>query len=145
MTNNEFINETGKVDKIKGSLYFVKLTKSKKCEGCKVCDFGKNNYITVPSLSEVECNEGDEVVLRSPINKKYLSSIIMYLLPILIMLASAIITYSISMNDLYVLIACGISLLFSFVLVFFLDKLVRNKKNMPLIVKNLSNDKKIQE
>jgi hypothetical protein len=53
--NNEFITEVGTVDKIKGNLYYVKLSKSEKCEGCKVCDFGKNNSITVPALTEVDC------------------------------------------------------------------------------------------
>lgn len=139
MSNIEFFTETGKVEKIKGNLFFVKLTKSQKCEGCKVCDFGKNNHITIPSLSEVDCNVGDEVVIRSPIRKTYLSSLIMYLMPIVIMLISAIIVHNIFKNDLYVLIACAVSLLLSFLLVFVLDKLVRNKKNMPLIIKNLSN------
>lgn len=139
MSNIEFFTETGKVEKIKGNLFFVKLTKSQKCEGCKVCDFGKNNHIIIPSLSEVDCNVGDEVIIRSPIRKTYLSSLIMYLMPIVIMLISAIIVHNIFKNDLYVLIACAVSLLLSFLLVYILDKLVRNKKNMPLIIKNLSN------
>ena len=139
MSNIEYITETGKVEKIKGNLFFVKLTKSQKCEGCKVCDFGKNNHITIPSLSEVNCKVGDEVIIRSPIRKTYLSSLIMYLMPIVIMLISAIIVHNIFKNDLYVLIACAVSLLLSFLLVYMLDKLVRNKKNMPLIIKNLSN------
>lgn len=139
MSNIQFITETGKVDKIKGNLFFVRLTKSQKCEGCKVCDFGKNNHITIPALAEVDCKVGDDVVIRSPIRKTYLSSLIMYLIPIMIMLVSAIVVYNIFKNDLYVLIACAVSLLVSFLLVFILDKLVRNKKNMPLIIKNLSN------
>ena len=139
MSNIEYITETGKVEKIKGNLFFVKLTKSQKCEGCKVCDFGKNNHITIPSLSEVDCTVDDEVIIRSPIRKTYLSSIIMYLMPIVIMLISAIVVYNIFKNDLYVLIACAVSLVLSFLLVFVLDKLLRNKKNMPLIIKNLSN------
>jgi len=61
--NNEFITETGTVNKIKGKLYYVKLSKSEKCEGCKICDFGKNNSITVPALSDVECGVGDNVVI----------------------------------------------------------------------------------
>ena len=138
MTNNEFITEVGKVDKIKNGLFYVKLSKSEKCEGCKVCDFGKNNHIIVPSLSEVECEVGDSVVIRAPIKKTYLSTLIMYVMPIVIMIVCAIIAYNVSHNDLDVLIACGTSLLLSFVLVFVLDKVVRNKKNMPLIVKNLS-------
>lgn len=136
--NNEFITEIGKVEKIKGNLYYVKLSKSEKCEGCKVCDFGKNNSITVPSLSDVECKIGDSVVLRSPIKKKYISSIIMYLLPIIIMVLCAVVTYNITYNDLSVLIACGISLVVSFLIIFILDKLIRNKSNMPLIIKNIS-------
>lgn len=136
--NNEFITEIGKVEKIKGNLYYVKLSKSEKCEGCKVCDFGKNNSITVPSLSDVECKIGDSVVLRSPIKKKYISSIIMYLLPIIIMVLCAVVTYNITHNDLSVLIACGISLVVSFLIIFILDKLIRNKSNMPLIIKNIS-------
>ena len=136
--NNEFITEIGKVEKIKGNLYYVKLSKSEKCEGCKVCDFGKNNSITVPSLSEVECKVGDSVVLRSPIKKKYLSSIIMYLLHIIAMVVCAIITYNVTNSDLAVLIACVASLAVSFLVIFILDKLIRNKNNMPLIIKNIS-------
>jgi positive regulator of sigma E activity len=136
--NNEFITETGVVNKIKGKLYYVKLSKTEKCEGCKICDFGKNNSITVPALSDVECNVEDKVIIRSPIKKTYLSSIIMYLLPIVVMLVCAIISYNITGNDLTVLITCVIGLVFSFIIVFILDKLIRNKNNMPLIIKNLS-------
>ena len=138
MANNEFITEIGTVDKIKNGLFYVKLSKSEKCEGCKVCDFGKNNYITVPSLSEIDCSVGDSVVLRAPIKKTYLSSLIMYLMPIVIMIACAIIVYNVTHNDLHVLIACAVSLLVSFGLIFILDKAVRSKKNMPLIVRNLT-------
>ena len=136
--NNEFITEVGTVDKIKGNLYYVKLSKSEKCEGCKVCDFGKNNSITVPSLTEVDCKVGDSVIIRSPVKKRYLSSIIMYLIPIVVMLVSAIITYNATKDDSTVLISCAIGLVVSFLVIFILDKLVRNKDNMPLIIKNVS-------
>lgn len=136
--NNEFITEVGTVDKIKGNLYYVKLSKSEKCEGCKVCDFGKNNSITVPSLTEVDCKVGDSVIIRSPVKKRYLSSIIMYLIPIVVMLVCAIITYNATKDDLTVLISCAIGLVVSFLVIFILDKLVRNKDNMPLIIKNVS-------
>ena len=136
--NNEFITEVGTVDKIKGNLYYVKLSKSENCEGCKVCDFGKNNSITVPSLTEVDCKVGDSVIIRSPVKKRYLSSIIMYLIPIVVMLVCAIITYNATKDDLTVLISCAIGLVVSFLVIFILDKLVRNKDNMPLIIKNVS-------
>ena len=136
--NNEFITEVGTVDKIKGNLYYVKLSKSEKCEGCKVCDFGKNKSITVPSLTEVDCKVGDSVIIRSPVKKRYLSSIIMYLIPIVVMLVCAIITYNATKDDLTVLISCAIGLVVSFLVIFILDKLVRNKDNMPLIIKNVS-------
>ena len=136
--NNEFITEVGTVNKIKGNLYYVKLFKSEKCEGCKVCDFGKNNSITVPSLTEVDCKVGDSVIIRSPVKKKYLSSIIMYLIPIIVMLACALITYNVTKDDLIVLISCAIGLVVSFLVIFILDKLIRNKNNMPLIIKNVS-------
>ena len=136
--NNEFITEVGTVDKIKGNLYYVKLSKSEKCEGCKVCDFGKNNSITVPSLTEVDCKVGDSVIIRSPVKKRYLSSIIMYLIPIVVMLVCAIITYNVTKDDSTVLISCAIGLVVSFLVIFILDKLVRNKDNMPLIIKNVS-------
>lgn len=136
--NNEFITEVGTVDKIKGNLYYVKLSKSEKCEGCKVCDFGKNNSITVPALTEVDCKVGDSVIIRSPVKKRYLSSIIMYLIPIVVMLVCAIITYNATKDDLTVLISCAIGLVVSFLVIFILDKLVRNKDNMPLIIKNVS-------
>jgi positive regulator of sigma E activity len=136
--SNGFITETGTVSKIKGKLYYVKLSKSEKCEGCKICDFGKNNSITVPALSDVDCNVGDNVIIRSPIKKTYLSSIVMYLLPIVVMLICAFVTFSVTNNDLAVLIACAIGLSVSFLIVFVLDKLIRNKNNMPLIIKNIS-------
>jgi positive regulator of sigma E activity len=136
--NNEFITEVGTVDKIKGNLYYVKLSKSEKCEGCKVCDFGKNNSITVPALTEVDCKVGDSVIIRSPVKKRYLSSIIMYLIPIVVVLVCAIITYNATKDDSTVLISCAIGLVVSFLVIFILDKLIRNKDNMPLIIKNVS-------
>jgi positive regulator of sigma E activity len=92
----------------------------------------------VPALSNIDCEVGDSVVLQAPVKKTYLSTLIMYVIPIVIMIVSAIISYSVSKNDLVVLISCAVSLVVSFALVFLLDKLVRSKKNMPLIVKNLS-------
>lgn len=140
MTNdNEVITETGTVEKIKGGLYFVRLKKTEKCNGCKICDFGKNNSISVPALSSVDCKVGDSVVLTTKPKKTYLNSIILYLLPIVVMIACAIISYNISRNDLITLISCAVGLFVSFILIFVLDKIIRNKNNMPLIVKNLSN------
>ncbi len=133
-----FITEIGTVNKIKGNLYYVKLSKSEKCEGCKICDFGKNNSITVPALSDVDCKVGDSVIVRSPIKKTYLSSIIMYFLPIAVMILCAVISYNITQNDLTVIVTCLIGLVVSFVIIFLLDKIIRNKNNMPLIIENIS-------
>ena len=122
------------VQKIKGKYAFISVTKSDKCEGCKVCSFGKDGTMLIPAIDEIGCKPGDRVVVEMPQKRITAASLYLYGIPLLLLLAAALIGNLFSQTA--AITAALSTLIISVVMIWFIDKRYRKKKEfMPLIIK----------
>ncbi|MDE6398593.1 MAG: SoxR reducing system RseC family protein [Clostridiales bacterium] len=122
----------------KKNLYYVKLTKNAKCEGCKACGFGRKNYLIVPAQSEIECRAGDRVAVRMPAHGVKGSYLYLYLLPLACMFAGLMIPYG--HGEAWMLLGGGIGLAVGIAIAYGVERLFRrSKKYLPVIVQTAEN------
>lgn len=123
------------VNKIHKGIAFVGLSPSKDCGGCKACVFGKNKKkVDVPAIMEIECNEGDKVLVEIPQKEILAAPIYLYLIPLIMMLIGFIIG---SFINIIIEIVLGFVLLFvAFVIIYLIDRFYfASKKYSPKIIK----------
>ena len=128
----ETISEYGIVKSKKKGFYYVSIEKSTKCGSCKICDFGSKNSITIPCVSAKEVNVGDKVVVENVQRKNYLSSFVLYFIPIIFIILGAIIANANTDNGLIVFASCFVGCIIGIFVVYVLDKVLR-KNYMPRI------------
>ena len=128
--------EIGTVEKRDGNnRYWVKIERNAACGSCKACNFGKQNHIVLPAVSDTEFTVGDKVRIEMSVKKTYLSSLILYVLPIFLLLAAFFITYAISGNEMLGLCVSLGGLIVGFLVIFLLDKLLRKYTVAKIISK----------
>lgn len=118
----------------KKNLYYVKLVKNAKCDGCKACGFGRKNFLIVPALSEVECAEGDRVTVQMPESGVKASYVYLYLLPLLCLFIGLMIPYG--HGEWWMLLggACGLAA--SIPVVYAFERLFRRRRQfLPVILR----------
>ena len=79
--------EQGIVKKIKNCLAYVEIQKKPQCNGCRICMFGDETSIVLPSFMETECKIGDTVVLKMPEHPITGASLLLFLLPLALFFA----------------------------------------------------------
>ena len=122
----------------KKNLYYVKLTKNAKCEGCKACGFGRKNYLIVPAQSEIECRAGDRVAVRMPEKGVKGSYLYLYLLPLACMFAGLMAPYG--HGEARMFLGGMIGLAIGIAAVYGIERLCRRrKKYLPVIVQKTEN------
>lgn len=129
----------GRVQKIKGGYSYVSITKSAECEGCKACNFGRDNTMSLPAVDELGCAIGDKVLVQMPEKRIIGASVYMYGIPLLLMLIAAFIGNIFSQT--VAIISAFAALFVSVAVVWFIDKRYRRKKDfMPLIIKIINDN-----
>ena len=125
--------ECGEVYAYKKNVYYVKLTKSAKCEGCKACGFGRKNHVILPARSQVDCNVGDTVFVAMPERDIKGSYVYLYLIPLLLMFVGLLIPYA--HGELWMLCGGGIGLAAGIVAIYLFERLFRKReKYLPTIL-----------
>ncbi|MCI8412774.1 MAG: SoxR reducing system RseC family protein [Clostridia bacterium] len=129
--------ETCTVQKRKRNLYYIRLTKNAKCEGCKACAFGKKNALIVPALSEIDCAAGDSVAVSMPEKRVKASYVYLYLLPLACMFIGLMIPYGHGESYMFLGAMAGIAV--SVPAVYLIERMFRRrKKYLPVIVRKIS-------
>ncbi len=85
------MTESCRVKKVRRGIIYVELNKSQKCDGCKMCAFGKNNTIVMPALCDLPVQVGQTVTVRMPIQSAGNAALLIYAVPLLTMLIGALI------------------------------------------------------
>lgn len=128
--------ECGEVYAHKKSVYYVKLTKSAKCEGCKACGFGRKNHIVLPAHSQVDCCVGDTVFVAMPERDIKGSYVFLYLIPLLFVFVGLLIPYG--HGELWMLCGGGIGLAAGVATAYLAERLFRKRgKYLPTILQVL--------
>lgn len=88
------IIEECNVIKVKGDYAIIELTRKPECEGCKACAFNRRNTIRMTAKCETSCLVGDKVMVEMPEKSVKGSWLILFVLPLVLLLASVLITAS---------------------------------------------------
>ena len=123
------------VQRKKRGLYYIRLTKNEKCEGCKACGFGKKNFLVVPALSDIPCNVGDEVTVAMPQSRVKGAYLYLYLLPLLFLFAGLMIPYG--HGEGWMLLGGVIGLCAGIPVVYGIERLFRRRKKYLPVIKSV--------
>jgi sigma-E factor negative regulatory protein RseC len=103
------MTEKGIITAKKGKVYVVRVSKTSACDGCKACAFGKNDYVDFKANSDIECGIGDSVVVETPAVKPYLTILLFFVLPVVLVLGAALIASAFGLSELHIaLISLGL-------------------------------------
>ena len=140
----EQITEECKVIKIKKNLAVIELERKPECENCKACSFNRRNTVRMNARLETECSAGDRVIVEMPQKAIKGSSILLFFVPLMLMLAAVFATAS---QAWYIQIPSVVgALIISLGLIFLFDKLIRrNAAYMPTVKQIVKNTNHIGE
>lgn len=83
--------ERGTVKKTARGIVYIELGKKVECEGCKLCAFGKSDSVIIPAACEKDVRAGQTVAVDIPDEPKGNAPLLIYAIPLLTMLAGALI------------------------------------------------------
>lgn len=131
--------ESGVIYARKKSKYYVKITKSSECNGCRACGFGRKNHIIMLAQSNIDCEVGDTVSIRMPDKTVKGSYLYLYLLPLLLAFIGIMSAYG---HGEKLMFLCGaIGLAVSFPLIYLIERLFRRKKGyLPVILGKIQSE-----
>ena len=134
------ITESCEVCSRKGKLYYVKLVKNAKCDGCKACGFGCKNYLVMPALSQIDCAVGDRVEISMPERRVKGSYVYLYLLPLILTFIGIMMPFG--HGEAWMLMGGAIGLAASVPAVYLIELAFRRKKKyLPVILRKISETK----
>lgn len=121
------------VKKVKRGCVYVELTRTEKCDGCQMCAFNRRKSITVPARSEIEVRAGDRVIAEMPTRAVGAGALAIYAIPLLLMVAGALIGL---IGEQWLQITlCAVGLALGLLCAFIIDKVIRRRKGvLPTVV-----------
>lgn len=77
------------VKKIKRGTVYIELTRTEKCDGCKVCAFNGKKSVVSPAVCDINVAPGDSVEVEMPTCTAGIASLSVYALPLLFIVIGA--------------------------------------------------------
>lgn len=129
------MTENGIVVKTENGIV-VKVDKKTECSKCGMCAFPKNaSHIDLKAVSEIPVNVGDEVTVETSENLRFLSALLVFGVPLLLIGACALIGLLVFKSDIITLISAVVITALYFVVLHFIDKkILKNKKFITKII-----------
>ena len=130
------MREVGKVIKADNGYVTVSIDKKEECSKCGMCAFPKNaNTIEFLSKNTVNAQVGDKVVIERKTDGKLSGITLVFLVPLLLIGLSTLITYTLIGKEIWILILSAISLTIWYAVLNKIDKkLSKNDKFLANIV-----------
>ena len=130
------MRESGIVTQIDGKYAIVKVDKKDECSKCGMCLFPKNaSSIDFRAKNKLGAEVGDKVIIENKENTKLLGAILAFLVPLVLMGLSAVITYTVIGKEIYMLILSVISIVLWYTILAIIDKRLKNSvKFSPEII-----------
>ncbi len=123
------MRETGLVIKTDKNFASVKVQKKDECSKCGMCLFPKNaDSITLNVFNSVGAKEGDTVLIENKSDSKLLGAILAFLVPLLLIIISALVALLVIGKDIYVLILSVITVALWYLLLPQIDKKLKKSK-----------------
>lgn len=135
------MKELGFVTKIDKDRAVVKVDKKDECSKCGLCMFPKNaNSIEFSAVNEVNAKQGDTVIIETTKDTKLISALLVFLVPLVLIGLSCVITYTFLNNEIWVLIFSVIFIILWYTILAVIDKKLKNKKDFcPHIISIIEN------
>lgn len=139
--------ETGSVIKLKDKIATVKVDKKDECSKCGMCLFPKNaSHVEFETLNQVGAKEGDTVIIESKKDFKLLGAVLTFLIPLLLIGVSALITYFFIGIEIWLLILSVILIILWYTVLVVIDKKLKTKIGYThIITKIIDEGDKINE
>ena len=133
------MKEVGLVVKTEKDRAIVKVDKKDECSKCGMCLFPKNASSTLFSaVNEMGAKEGDTVLIEVTSNSKLLGAVLAFLVPLLLIMLSAVITFAVIGKELYMLVlSVGLVAIWYLILPIIDKKLKTWDKFSPSVIKIL--------
>lgn len=114
----------------------VKVDKKTECSKCGMCAFPKNaSHIDLKATSEIAVNVGDEVTVETSEGLRFLSALLVFGAPLVLIGACALIGLLVFKSDIITLISAVVITALYFVVLHFIDKkILKNKKFTTKII-----------
>lgn len=117
------MREVGLITKIEGDTATIKVDKKDECSKCGMCLFPKNaSLIEINAKNSIGAAVGDTVEFERKKDGKFLGSILVFLIPLLLIGLSALITYLFIKIDIWMLILSVIFIVLWYTILAFIDK-----------------------
>lgn len=135
------MKEIAEVVKTTGRIAVVRIEKHPECDGCKACAF-KNGQSTVKikALNGVGAKTGDRVLVRAEKDNRLLASFIVYVIPVVLAGAGALIGGFAIGREVWAAVLCIAGLLLGFSAVFALDKILGKTRGFGMEVVEILSD-----
>ena len=106
------MTEQGVVVKTNKNIATVKIDKKDECSKCGMCLFPKNaSSIEFTAQNDLDAKVGDTVIIESKKDYKLLGAILVFLIPLLLIGISALVTYLFIGNEIWMVILSVISII----------------------------------
>ena len=130
------MKELGTVTSIDGKYAIVKVDKKDECSKCGMCLFPKGaSSIDFNAKNKLDAKVGDVVMIETKDDVKLLGAILAFLVPLILIGLSAVITYVFIKIEIYMLILSVISLVLWYTILAIIDKKMKNSfKFSPEII-----------
>ena len=124
------MREVGKVTKTENGYATVSIDKKEECSKCGLCAFPKNaNTIEFLSKNTINAQVGDTVLIERKTDGKMSGILLVFLVPLLLIGLSILITYTLIGKEIWILILSAISLAVWYLVLNKIDKkLSKNDK-----------------
>ena len=129
------MTENGIVVKTENGIV-VKVDKKTECSKCGMCAFPKNaSHIDLKATSEIAVKVGDEVTVETSESLRFLSALLVFGVPLVLIGACALIGLLVFKSDIITLVSAVVITALYFVVLHFIDKkILKNKKFITKII-----------
>ncbi len=125
------MTEIGQVVGIKKKTATVKVDKKDECSKCGMCLFKDNaGYTEFHADNKVGAKVGDTVRIETSEKAKFIGILLVFVVPLLLIGVSALITYTAIKQDIYMLVLSAASVIVWFFILPFIDKAIAKKNKM---------------
>ena len=129
------MRERATVLKTAGKIAVLQIEKTPACDGCRICAFkaGKSR-VKVRARNAAGAKKGDTVIVQAEKDNRTLASFVVYIVPVLLAGAGALIGALCKLEELYIALLCLGGLALGFAAVFGIDKLLARSRGFGMEV-----------
>ena len=120
------MKEVATVKKLHGKNATVVIDKKDECSKCGLCMFPKNaSSIEVFATNPINAKEGDQVIVECKEKGKMLALTLVFLIPLILILISGVIAYTVIGKEIWMLILSAISIVVWYSILPLIDKALK--------------------